>query len=169
MTRHPLRGRGRLTRLRELTKLKRLWNFLPKATKAVSLQSFPGVSWVGSPRVQLARAVTCAGVCFSLTWIHISPGNVIQQLGKHRELCSRLLLFSFLFLSYSGSCYVAQFGLELVTHLPLRPECWDYGHVPLCQASLLPFVSTLFLLFYKLQLISVSCGQRILTCLCTDA
>jgi hypothetical protein len=30
----------------------------------------------------------------------------------------------------TGSCYVAQAGLELSILLSLPPECWDYRHVP---------------------------------------
>lgn len=34
------------------------------------------------------------------------------------------------------SCYAAQTGLELMTHLPQPPEYWDYSFTLLCLALL---------------------------------
>jgi hypothetical protein len=37
----------------------------------------------------------------------------------------------------TGSCYVAQAGLELVILLPLPAKCWDYRCMPPCLAPLI--------------------------------
>jgi hypothetical protein len=64
--------------------------------------------------------------------LNLAPPTVKKEAQCLIELfrLAVFVVFVFIFVSKTGSCYIDQAGLELLIFLPQLPKCWDYRCLP---------------------------------------